>query len=79
MLGAEVCGNVGDVGGIAILMFGLGANESTLERWWTIGAIVLLMASVILLPLAMILQGYPTSTLGVIGYPITPSVEVGYP
>jgi len=64
-------GIVGDVGAIAILMFGLGANESTLGRWWPIGAIVLLMASVILLPLAMILQGYPTSTLGVIGYPIT--------
>jgi len=64
-------GIVGDVGAIAILMFGVVANESTLERWWPPGAIALLMASVILLPLAMILQGYPASTLGVIGYPIT--------
>lgn len=64
-------GIAGDVVAIAILMFGFSASESTLERWWPPGAIVSLMASVILLPLSMILQGYPSSTLGVIGYPIT--------
>lgn len=64
-------GIVGGVSAIVILILALAANDSTLERWWPPGAIVVLMASAILLPVAMFLQGYPSSTLGVIGYPIT--------
>lgn len=63
-------GLVGDVMAIALLAYGFLADDATLERWWAPGAIALFAASVVVLPSALILQGYPESTLGVIAYPI---------
>jgi class 3 adenylate cyclase len=65
-----VLGIVADVIAIALLACAFFANDVALHRWWAQGAIALFTASVILLPVALVLQGYPESTLGVIAYPI---------
>jgi class 3 adenylate cyclase len=58
-----------DVIGLAILLFGLLLNATTLERWWAPVALASFAAAVAGLPLSMVLMNYPDSGIVAIAYP----------